>query len=240
MLPAYCAARFAPNNSPQYDQGHKTLGRIFESIHHYCFAMNFMNRYYKTSGSDRRTWLKFALDDFSYMLDHHPQGYPLAPEIYAKRGSALRLMGRDSEAAHDYYKALELNPRLRSAYLGLADYFADKNQGAESLKIVTKGLNYLPGDKALQRRYTQMGGKLPYPEPLEQPAATGEKTVADNPAEQSAPAASASESKESLPLSEGSPMTGSTQPPDNPPPAPSEQPKFGTPKNPWCRFCPPE
>lgn len=220
-LPPYCEARFN-EKSPSREMWAQALGSsTFGSVHHYCFALNFMKRYSRTMGPERGTWLHFALDDFNYMLKNPDLRSPLVPEIYLNRAKALRLAHQGAGAISDYYKAIELGPKQPRAYSELADLFAGKAMTAQALEIVTQGLRHLPDNKALQRSYRQYGGKPPYPEPLNRPE---EKPVAEPVAESSiAP-----------------PPTGVMEKgvPDSPLPTPEQaQPTQGTANNPWCRFC---
>lgn len=241
-LPPYCEARLN-EKSPNREMWSKTIGSsTFGSVHHYCFALNFMNRYSRTMGPERGTWLHFALDNFNYMLKNPDLKSPLVPEIYLNRAIALKFADRDAEAIQDFYKALELGPKQVRAYTGLADFFAAKGLTAKALEVVTEGLRQLPDNKALQRRYTELGGKLPYPEPFAKPEEkpTGESAVA--------PVESV-ESKDTTPVAEPSTVTPSLPTDDAPKAAPDiplpatrqAQPVGdGAKKNPWCRFCPPE
>ena len=164
-LPPYCAARLGPKNSPEFQSWHATMGRLFLSVHHYCFGLNFMNRYYMTPGQERGGWLHLALNELNYVCKNPPMDNPLTPEMYMRRGSALKLAGRTTEAMEDYRKVLHLNPKLRRPYLELADFYVEGQQQAEALKLVSEGLTYRPDDKKLQSRYIQLGGKLPFPQP---------------------------------------------------------------------------
>jgi tetratricopeptide (TPR) repeat protein len=245
LLPPYCQVK-DKQGTPGYPDSEvirweRVIGAaLWGSLRHYCAGVNSLHRAYRTGGYARRRNLADALEQLGYNLKSPPAGNPLVPEMYLNRGIAWRLAGKDVEAARDYSKALELNPKLRKAYLELAAFFADKKQSAEALKIVTQGLRYLPGDKALQRRYTELGGKPPYPEPVEQSVVKEEEATSNKQDEEKpAPAASASNGKDTATPGEA----GSNSPPrtpDNLPPAVSEKPKIGSPKNPWCRFCPPE
>lgn len=227
VLPSYCKAKTMPN-TPLYDQWHRSLGRIFLSIHHYCAALNFVNRYYATLGRERDTWLHFALDDFNYMIKHYPNGYPLVPSIYVNRGSALHLAGRDLDAMQDYNSALKLNPKLRGAYLGLIGLLSEKKQNEEAIKIATQGLKNLPEDKALQERYIELGGKLPYPKPLE-----STKQELDTQRQDSS-------NNEETPQNHESSLSNDSNPAGEKTPSNTNMDKTGSPTNPWCRFCPPE
>lgn len=210
MLPPYCTAKL--KNDPALVQRYQPeVGPQFANIHHYCFALNFLNRFYNdTNRSEAKSYLAFALNDFNYMTQHLYPGNPsLTAEIYLNQGIAESLQGRDAEAVRDLQKAIELNPRLDRAYATQAKFFADRRQQAEALKIVSQGLRYVPESKRLKRLYLEFGGKLPYPEPIDQ--------------EEPKPTVQSQE-------------TSST--PEQPTPAPEEKQKIGTPSNPWCRFCP--
>jgi tetratricopeptide (TPR) repeat protein len=240
VLPPYCQAKLDGNHHPDLVARWKDMP-LFVSMHHYCFSLNFLNRAQRMTGHEKLSNSSSAVNGFDYCIHNWPKDHPLMPEIYLYRGTALRLGGKDMEAMRDYYKALGLNPRLSKAYVGLTDFFADNKQNVEALKIATQGLSYLPADKALQRRYIQLGGKLPYPEPVEHSKQEAEKAAAGKVIgeEETAPGTSAMENKETAPQSEDPPKTDSTPTLVKPPPAPSE-PKIGSPTNPWCRFCPPE
>lgn len=232
-LPPYCEAR-SNEASPNRDMWKQTLGSsTFGSLLHYCNALNFMSHLYRTSDPERGTLLHFALDDLNYMLKSPDPRSPLTPEIYLSRAKALRLAHQDAGAISDYYKAIELNPKLAKAYSELADYFAGKALTAKALEIVTQGLRHLPANKTLERSYIQYGGKLPYPEPLVRPE---EKPVAK-------PVVTTEKSEEIRPepssetLLPPSDVTAKVAP-DSPAPTPKQdQSVIGTPNNPWCRFC---
>lgn len=210
MLPPYCTAKL--KNDPALIQVYRpAIGPQFANIHHYCFALNFLNRFYSDSNrNEAKSYLAFALNDFNYMTQHLiPGNIPLTAEIYLNQGIAESLQGRDAEAVRDMQKAIEIDPRLDNAYAMQARFFSERHQQAEALKIVTQGLRYVPESKKLKRLYSKFGGKLPYPEPIDK--------------EESKPALS-SEDTSSMPVQTT--------------PAAEEKQKIGSPSNPWCRFCP--
>jgi hypothetical protein len=47
-----------------------------------------------------------------------------------------------------------------------ADLHVTTNSPARALETVTEGLCHVPDSKALQRRYLELGGKKPFPEPI--------------------------------------------------------------------------
>lgn len=236
-LPPYCQAKLNAK-SPNLETWSKYFGRdTFGALHHYCFALNYMNRSYRKFGIEQRREVGFALNDFNYMLKAPNPKSPITPEMYLNRGLALRILHRDAEAISDYYKAIELNPKLAKAYSELADCFATKALTAKALELVTQGLGHLPDNKMLQRNYTKYGGKLPYPEPLVRPEekpAAGPTTITGQP-EESKPVVNASTITPQSPYdtTEKKVVPDSLQPTQE-----HAVPTKGTDKSPWCRFCP--
>jgi len=240
LLPPYCQAKLDGPHHPDLVARWKDMP-LFISMHHYCIGLNFLNRAYGSVGYEQRSNSAFARDSFTYCIRNWPETHPLMPEIYLNLGKAMQLGGSAVEGVKYYYKALSLNPRLRDAYLELADFYAFNNQRVEGLKVVTEGLHYLPGEKVLQRRYIELGGKQPYPKPLEQPTAKGEdgtnhKQVDDKSVQDS----SVTEKKGSTSPDETAPEVLPSGAEDSTPPEQDVQPKIGSKTNPWCRFCPPE
>lgn len=225
-LPAFCKARLYPDpDRADYKMWEQNLGPDFSHTHHYCSGLNFLNRYYRaTSPQDKSFNLTNALNNFNYMVSHAKPTYSLMPDIYLNRGVTYSLMNQGSQAINDLNKALELNPRLDRAYTVLADYYAGIKEKDRALKIVITGLQYNPDVKGLQRRYRDLGGKPPYPEPILT------DTVA--PIQPVKPAVAEQSHKEETDASE------SALSPVGTPVEPIAQPKIGSPTNPYCRFCP--
>lgn len=222
-LPPFCKARMkSGSSSPDYKTWENTLGKDFLHTHHYCAGINFISRYYRSrSKQDKLFNLNNALGNLTYMVEHASPDYSLMPDVYLNRGLTYSLMKRHGEAMADMNKAIELNPNQAKAYNVLADYYASTQQKDKALETVTKGLQHNPDTLSLQRRYTELGGKLPYPAPIapapvEAEAAKTDETPADTP---SSPAVGTQEAA----------------PPDVVPVTPAP---IGSPKNPYCRFCP--
>lgn len=233
-LPPYCKARFtAPRGSPEWQAWWNRLGKNFQDIHHYCVGMNSMNRYWAARDpKDRSFYLEKAMNNFDYMVNAAQPDFPLRAEVYASRGEALKLQRKTGEAMRDLQQAIELNPALAKAYQQLIDIYSDAAMKDKALETATQGLRYIPASRSLQRRYLELGGKKPFPEPVKQSVqepAPEPAPAAESPAEES-PAEPATEA-EPLP----DPMSGAE---DAPQVQPSEaQPPSERP-NPYCRFCP--
>lgn len=212
----------------------------WQHMHHYCDCIRFTNRAYSALGnwSDMKFNLETAIGGCDYVLARVPADFYMRPEIHLQKGKALRLYRQETKAVAEFMNAIKGNPTLAQAYVELADIQAKNKIPQEALKTVSEGLRHAPDSKPLKRRYTELGGKLPYPAP-----------VANLPSPPSAEEASAQSKSPST-----GPQVLTTPPPAIAPeattpekptekpvdssPSTSETPKIGSPTNPWCRFCP--
>lgn len=221
-LPAFCAAKLAEGTNPEPAKVWRaSMGSDFTHMHHYCFGLNFMNRARRSNGTPDA-----AVGQFDYVLRNTSPGFYMRPEILMNRGIALSMMKRNGEAVGDLLKSIELDPKQPRAYVTLADLYEKQKNRSKALETVTAGLRQNPDTKSLQRRYTELGGKLPYPAPV-QPAPAADSTAPTNVTP--TPAANPAE-----------PATGTSAiatPAGAPAVEPATAPKIGSPKNPYCRFC---
>lgn len=222
-LPPYCAARFHAD-ADTLRTWKASMGPDFIHIHHYCAGLNFMNRARRSFSPGRQDTLVAAVREFDYMLDHVAADFYLRPEILMNRGITLALLKRNGEAVGNLLKAIELDPGQARAYMTLADLYLKQKNRDKALDTVTEGLRHNPGTKSLQRRYTELGGKLPYPAAIEPAAAEARAATPDAP-----PVAEAAPAGEPAAQPEASAAAAA---------APVGAPKIGSPTNPYCRFCP--
>ena len=164
------------------------------------------------------------------MIKHAEPTSSLMPEVYLNRGFALWKLGRDGEAIGDFLKALELNPKFPRSYVMLSDFYGEKKLKDKALATLTEGLKYVPDSKMLQRRYVELGGKKPFPEPYQ--AAAIEKPATESSGQGSSNAESSQTNPEQAGTQPSSRATATDSATNTP------QPVIGTPGNPWCRFCP--
>lgn len=229
-LPPYCQARFRlQQGSPEWNSWRARIGENFNDLHHYCAGLNYVNRYWGARDKrDKGFYLQRALSGFDYLVKAQKPDFALRAELYANRGEVLKLMGRPGEAAKDLNQALTIDPRMVRPYLRLADLHGAAKSRKRALEIVTEGLRHVPDSTALQRRYLELGGQKPFPEPIV--AEAGEPV-------QARPEAPASESEAPVETVEAAAVESKPEPA-----GPTEAPgaTIGTPKNPYCRFCPPE
>ena len=227
-LPRYCYARIREVNGPEYKEWERKMGPDLIHTHHYCGGLSYLKRYYgATTERERRFLLSRAQANLEYMINHASPGYSLMPDVYFRLGEAHRLAGRAGTAKASYDKSIELNPRVPSAYGGLADLYAQSGQQAKALEVVSEGLRYNPEARSLQRRFRELGGKPPYPEPADAALAAPDSSALDN---DTAAVTSSKPETENPVASNAKPSTQEST-------ETTEQ-RIGSPTNPYCRFCP--
>src|SRR3569833_207697 len=223
-LPPYCAARFVVF-LVVFLCWWDSMGSDFMHVHHYCAGLNFVNRArgMGSSNKDRQGTLEAALRNFDYMLAHTHPDFSLRPEILMNRGIALSMMKRTGEAVGELMKAIEADPKQPRAYMTLADLYSQQKNRAKALETDTENLRHNPDTKSLQRRYTELGGKLLF----------FVFVVSVLVVDQADTAAAPTAEPGSKP-----PVESSDSAPPRPAETPAAPPKIGSPTNPYCRFCP--
>jgi len=229
-LPEYCQVKLRQKPG---DAGYNTwlniLGPDFIHTHHFCAGLNFINRHYKArSVYDRKYYLTASLPEFGYMITHAAPTYSLMPDVYMSRATALSKLGRAGEALTDFQKAIQLNPKLPKAYAIVSDYYSDRNLKDKALAMISEGLKQVPDSKMLQRRFLELGGKKPFPEPYIDAVKAEPPSALEQPDK---PASAAYHG------AADAPTRAQTPPAVEPAPA-TPPPAIGVPGNPYCRFCP--
>lgn len=242
LLPPYCGG-------PGGGDWKAILGPEIVWINHSCYGINRINRYYNSRRAQEKQFhLRTALDDLNYSVGHLKPDFKLMPEIYYYRGLTYSLLKNDAKAISDYFKSVSLDPKYTKSISAIAGIYerTPANRG-KALELVTEGLRHNPESKALKRRFSRLGGQLPYPVPYvktgdqgasanlknSQNEQTDSSGITINVTKQEAVPVHVKTAEESPgvvePLSAEKPAESETKPP---------QPLQGTPSNPWCRFCP--
>jgi tetratricopeptide (TPR) repeat protein len=200
---------------------------------HYCDGLRFLNRAYASmrNKGDMKYYLEVAVDNFNYMLLHTGEGDIRRGEFHLGKARALKLLGRKAEAATEFNKALSYKINSPDAYQELADQFHETGNKRKALEMATEGLSRYPNSKGLKRRYTEFGGKLPYPVVVEE-TVLAEETKPEVKTEAELGAGPSSEAT----TGKGPDVSSQTLPVGRMPQV--EPDKIGSPKNPYCRFCP--
>lgn len=236
QLPAYCVVRLnSKTDSPEWQMWRTQLGPNYIDTHHFCAGLNFLNRYYVArSKADKSGMLVAAKRNFEYMERAARPDFPLRADIYLHRGRTFKLMGQQGSAVSDFKQALTIDPKLTKAYLELMNIYANSKQKQKALETSVAGLKQIPDAKSLQRRYLELGGKLPFPQPDPMPP------VAEIPKTDTAPESTpTSPEVKTDPATPGAPDPAAlANPPTEQKPDEPAKPALGSPNNPYCRFCP--
>lgn len=230
QLPNYCMVKYREQQGDPGarggGEGIALLGIQYNNVHHYCGGLNYLNRYYRNMGRrDAGSYLAFAISEFNYMVDHMAPQSPIGAEIFLNRGIAYSLAKNDAKAMSDLQRALSLDPTLARAYITIADQYTKNKNRTKALDVVTEGLRHISDNKALKRRYDELGGKKPYPEPV-----VATSAIAPVVPETHEKAEASAITHQETAVSEASPKAVELQKTDVTP--------IGSPKNPYCRFCP--
>lgn len=232
-LPFYCRIKFTYGediHNPAVKPAVDLLGTDYVHVHHYCLGINFMSRAERASNTrqDRAYNLQAAAGNLRYMLTHSSSTLSIRHEVHWRLGMVEQSSKSIGGAILNFQKAIGIKPDYVPAYGALADVYQTSGDTKKALATVTEGLRHIPASKSLQRRYDELGGKKPYPEPYAAPeekpeAAEAPAKAADDPLAPKAIRAKREDDAQA-------PATSS--PATTPSPA-----AIGTRRNPWCRYC---
>jgi tetratricopeptide (TPR) repeat protein len=225
VLPPYCTVRVTGGMDKNWLN---TLGSIYNHLHHYCYALNYANRYYKSPNSQDRKFYLLSIDNnVNYVITHGDQSSTLMPEIYFTKGKFLILGGKDAEGVKAFFQAIQLKPDYPDPYVGIADFYTQRGNNKDALKFLQDGLRQQPTSRQLARRYKELGGKLPLPEV---PASNNKSASTES--QTPVPAETEKKVVVAAPL-----VVPQTSNPGKTPAGETTPEKIGNPSNPWCRFC---
>jgi tetratricopeptide (TPR) repeat protein len=169
MLPPYCQAQMHTDSQHvmqkseqqkrnEHRRWQSILGDGYGHVHHYCWALNFINRYYRDfSAKDREGYLSAAIKNFDYTITRVPNTFPLLPEMLTARGKTFAMMNRPGEAFKDLQRALQIKPKYEKAYVILADLYEKAGQQDAAKEVLQLGLRYVPNSKMLLKRSKAIG-----------------------------------------------------------------------------------
>jgi hypothetical protein len=245
-LPFYCTPRIKENDKAGWQAGLARFGVGWNHLHHYCYALNYINRYSKTfKQDDRKFYVQEVIGNIDYVLQHAPQDFWFRPEMLTVRGKMLVSAKRGSEAMSNFMKAISENKNHAPAYVALSYLYQDMGQKPKALSIVEEGLGYVPDSRSLTSRYKELTGRTFVPPPT---AAIPPAIKVTGPEENTSTNIKPNtliQPTVSIPTVESIPAPAIEKSPATPAvtqPAPivEDKPKIGSPSNRYCRFCPPE
>ena len=162
LLPAFCRGtqqiRTISHDPKPIEEYLAIYGKPYYHLHHYCWALNSENKAGRISDRYlRESKLGYALGDIQYSLDHSDPDFVFLPEMYNTQARILFTLRRDPEAVLALNKAIEAKRDYVPAYLRLSDYFVDKGNKAEAIKILEQGIDNTEKANALIKRLAKLG-----------------------------------------------------------------------------------
>lgn len=210
-------------------------GTDFQHLHHYCWALNTENKYYRNPSSTHwKNMLGAAIGDLDYVIKNSSPTFVFLPDVYLAKARILVLRKQNAQAMASAHQAINAKPDFERAYIFISDLYSTLGDKKNAIKTLQSGLEHTPESKPLLRRLTKLGGTPP------------ELRVAPDKKENAAPI-SLPETEAPTPINNSMSTTTPDIAAQPPHPAPSteqtSQPELQPgsnpqPPNPYCRFCP--
>lgn len=231
-VPAWAVESFAPTPAEEAMCQARVYSRLgprdenTQHMHHYCSGLRYLDRAYASMRNKRDMQYKLdvAINNLDYVLTHTQEDYVMRGEVHVAKARALKLAGKKTAAVTEFNKALRYELGTPDAYQALADHYLESGNKAKALEMATEGLRRNPDSRGLKRRYTELGGKLPYPETIQATSVV-----------EPLPSQNAETQHETSPVA--TKIEANSAPPADTPVS-TQPPKIGSPTNPFCRFCP--
>ncbi len=165
LLPTWCRHTQAPNPygptenavapSPKAQRLINTIGIDgWKAVHHYCWGLAKLHRSFRAglSSTERDFLRNGAIGEIDYVLEHSPTNFILRPELLAKKGSILLLLGMDRQAEDELKAAIGMYPAYWPSYGYLADVYLKQGNKDAARKVLKVGLEAAPEAKGLKNR----------------------------------------------------------------------------------------
>jgi tetratricopeptide (TPR) repeat protein len=168
----------------------------------------------------------------NYVLRHTSLDYFMRGDVHVVKSKALNLLGRTSESLSELHEALKYKKSEEVAFSLISDAYKKMGNKKKALEVVTEGLRSYPESNNLKKRYTDLGGTQPYPEPFatNKQAGSKEKTENQKFTTEAAPKVIAPSDDVDKIIEQSSENIS--------PPYKEIEKKIGSKDNPFCRFCP--
>jgi hypothetical protein len=230
LLPPFCAQRIGGSSSGVGVPAAEQMGKAnWLHIHHYCFGLNFVNRARRASNAKDRAYdLGVAKGNYMAVIKNTEPRFWMRPQIYVDLGKVELQLKDAGEAVRWFNEAIKFNPAYLPAYQALIDVLQQAKRNSEALEVATAGLKHVPNSEPLQKAYLALGGKKPFPEPVEKAAPDASGTVAQEAGEGKAGSVEAGDGPAAV--SGGATAEAASSPPTAVTPASGS----------GCRFCPPD
>ena len=104
----------------------------------------------------RRFYLTDSLDELDYVIRRVPEDFILLPEILARKGENLILLGKGQVGILELEHAIELRPDYSPPYGYISDYYKSLGDIKSARETLERGLELSPDAKGLLRRLDEL------------------------------------------------------------------------------------
>lgn len=163
-LPRACLAQTFINGSlrnpivPESEraQWEARLGRDYNHYHHFCWALMDLRRANTGPSQHRNFNYSKAVQNFEYVQRNASRAFPLLPEVYLRKGMALRYLGEEARAAREFLEAIELKRDYTPAYSELIDLYLYLEDYESARRTLELGLAAVPDSKILASKKAEI------------------------------------------------------------------------------------
>lgn len=155
LLPDYCHHKKYVSTRhptpPPSRQWEDFFGSDFLPVHHYCWALIWNARSYRSGQTDAERQFKLmkANDDIQFVLDNTSQTFPLRAELYTQQ-IEIRSRKRDPRGAERAYKdAIAADKNYWKAYWTWGYWLSRQNRSNDAIPVVQEGLSHSPENARL-------------------------------------------------------------------------------------------
>lgn len=239
LLPPYCKGtqliRNVSGDTTPIGEYKKLYGDEFMHLHHFCWALNTENQYYRNPSSPyRKSMLKHAIGDLDYVIKRSSPTFVFLPDIHLAKARIYSVHKQNGQAISSALKAIEIKPDYVRAYTFISDLYIKLGAKANAIKVLKSALVHLPNSTPIRKRLVELG--VTPPEIDASAAKSNGDTQPPAPAIEAAPAVDAAEN---APPDSALPEPDQQSPKATPTTQPAAQQDAGQPaNNPYCRFCP--
>lgn len=166
-LPRACLAQKFINGSlrtpivPEFEraQWEARLGSDYQHYHHFCWALMDLRRANTGPSQHRNFNYSTAVQNFEYVQRNASRAFPLLPEVYLRKGMALRYLGEEARAAREFLEAIDLKRDYTPAYSELIDLYLDLEDYESARRTLELGLAAVPDSKILASKKAEIANR---------------------------------------------------------------------------------
>lgn len=151
------------------DRPENAMAKGASWYHHYCWGMLSKMRHYSAVNKIKRAQeIRIWHNNMQFIVDWTQKqqiNWPYLPWIHKELAEAFLADKNPAKALQSAQKAISLNKEYPDGYIVLSDSYLAVGNRKMALEAASEGLRFAPNSKGLKRRYKELGGVMPFPQP---------------------------------------------------------------------------